>query len=411
VSDLEPKAGGAQAVVEIRTSTAGPLEPPYKTIDVADLKQHPVAEQFKFPALNPKQLQQFADDLAKHGMHEKIVIHEGMVLEGWTRYAALKRNGYRFNGSEFCLYDADWSGDPACYVISRNVFRRHLPEDQRAAWAEADWQQSKQKPGPKVEQNDNYIGKPDIITLQCDSNILAKREKTPAQQKQESRERKEQVAAAYGTTVSRMEDHTRLRKADPEKAEEVKAGKTTLREASQEVAKRTGWQPPRKPKETRELKDGLTLRQIFQMMLDDGYQKLEGRVAGLGRVIFITDAEIKNNPGTRATESEVIEYCTSRGLPKSDGQWLFAKWEANKWTNNNIPIKDWRRTIVQWQLQGDIFPSHKRAPMSQRAPQARSTVKTPAEADRAAAAQAEKMKASLERQQKLDGQEGEWNQH
>jgi hypothetical protein len=136
------------------------------------------------------------------------------------------------------------------------------------------------------------------------------------------------------------------------------------------------------------------------MMWDEGHQKLEVAVVGRGRAIFTVDTEIKYNPGSRAPESEVIEYCESRGLLKSDGQWLFAKWEANKWTNNNVPIKDWKKTIVQWALQGDIFPSQRRASKPQRTSERRSTAMTPEQREHAAAEQAQKMKTSLGEQWK-----------
>jgi Helix-turn-helix domain len=64
------------------------------------------------------------------------------------------------------------------------------------------------------------------------------------------------------------------------------------------------------------------------------------------------------------SESEVIEYCVSRDLPKSDGQWLFAHWEGNGFTNKGRLIKNWQATARAWQTQGDIFPSQKRTPKS-----------------------------------------------
>jgi hypothetical protein len=233
VNDLPPKAPGAQ-VVEIRISTAGPLaEKDYFRIDVANLQQHPIAEQFHFPPLSDKQRQRLVKDLKAHGIRDNIVIYEGKILDGNNRYDALKSKGGPFSGSEFTLYDEDWSGPPADYVFSRNVVRRHLPDDQRAAWAAADWEQTKKQQGRKAEQEiaqtDKYIGKPDIFP-EVD-NFLGKPEKTPAQRMQESRERKAEMAAKWETTVNALEGNTRLRKADREKAEEVKTGKTTFREA------------------------------------------------------------------------------------------------------------------------------------------------------------------------------------
>ena len=130
MSDSVPNVQGAQVV--IRTSTAGPLEPPL-IIDAAELFQHPLAKEFRFCPLSEQELQQLADDIVKHGLHDKIVIYELMVLEGWTRYQALKRIGRGFKGAQFTLYNAR-SGDPKLYVLARNVLRRHLSEGQRSAY-------------------------------------------------------------------------------------------------------------------------------------------------------------------------------------------------------------------------------------------------------------------------------------
>src|ERR1022692_1165851 len=52
------------------------------------------------------------------------------------------------------------------------------------------------------------------------------------------------------------------------------------------------------------------------------------------------------------------EFCTSIGLPASDGTACFYKWQANGWTNSGRPMKDWRATIHSWRLHG-YLPSQK----------------------------------------------------
>lgn len=54
----------------------------------------------------------------------------------------------------------------------------------------------------------------------------------------------------------------------------------------------------------------------------------------------------------RGTAEELIAFCESNGLPASDGEWLFNKWEGNAWTNNGKPISDWRATIRGWKAHG-----------------------------------------------------------
>jgi hypothetical protein len=80
VNGSGPKAEATQ-VVEIRTSTAGPLEKKdYFRIDVANLQQHPIAEEFHFPALAPEQRDGLAKNIKEHGIHDNIVIYEGKIL-------------------------------------------------------------------------------------------------------------------------------------------------------------------------------------------------------------------------------------------------------------------------------------------------------------------------------------------
>lgn len=54
----------------------------------------------------------------------------------------------------------------------------------------------------------------------------------------------------------------------------------------------------------------------------------------------------------------VEEFCTSIGLPKSDGTACFHKWQGNGWTNKGEPIRCWKSTIRSWERQG-FLPSQK----------------------------------------------------
>lgn len=54
----------------------------------------------------------------------------------------------------------------------------------------------------------------------------------------------------------------------------------------------------------------------------------------------------------------ITEYCTELGLPRTDAEAVFAKWQGNGWTNKGEPIRDWKATIRSWKLQG-YLPSQK----------------------------------------------------
>jgi hypothetical protein len=55
---------------------------------------------------------------------------------------------------------------------------------------------------------------------------------------------------------------------------------------------------------------------------------------------------------------DVVAFCVGLGLPGSDGEATFWKWEGNEWTNNDKPIKNWQATLRQWKS-GKWLPSQK----------------------------------------------------
>ncbi|MGO1069673.1 ParB/RepB/Spo0J family partition protein [Lysobacter sp. CA199] len=66
------------------------------------------------------------EDIRSNGQRHDIILHEGMILDGRHRYRACLECGIdpRFS---------DYTGsDPAAFVISENLARRHLNESQRA---------------------------------------------------------------------------------------------------------------------------------------------------------------------------------------------------------------------------------------------------------------------------------------
>jgi N6-adenosine-specific RNA methylase IME4 len=85
---------------------------------------HPLAG--IFPLLEGEPFQDFIDDIYINGLHEPIVLHEGMILDGRNRYRACLKAGVE---ARFETYEGN---DPLAYVVSLNLRRRHLDESQRA---------------------------------------------------------------------------------------------------------------------------------------------------------------------------------------------------------------------------------------------------------------------------------------
>jgi hypothetical protein len=91
----------------------------------ADLKFHPLAD--IFPLMEGTEFDELVADIKTNGLQEHIALYEGKILDGRNRYRA-------------CLaakvtpvtYAADpFIADPAAYIISINLHRRHLTPEQK----------------------------------------------------------------------------------------------------------------------------------------------------------------------------------------------------------------------------------------------------------------------------------------
>jgi len=85
---------------------------------------HPLAD--LFPLVDGAEFDQLVADIAANGLLEPIVLFEGRILDGRNRYRACEAADVP---CEFRLFDGD---DPAAFVVSLNLRRRHLSESQRA---------------------------------------------------------------------------------------------------------------------------------------------------------------------------------------------------------------------------------------------------------------------------------------
>lgn len=88
-------------------------------------KVHPAAA--VFPMLAEEELAELAADIVANGLREPIaLLPDGTLLDGRNRLAACERSG---TSPRFTTYTGD---DPAGYVLSANVHRRHMTAGARA---------------------------------------------------------------------------------------------------------------------------------------------------------------------------------------------------------------------------------------------------------------------------------------
>lgn len=96
---------------------------------------HPYAD--LFPLIEGEAFAELVADIKANDVREKIVVWDGAILDGRNRYrAALEaelidtdENAER--GRYFTRFIAEIDGDPLKFVISKNLKRRHLNDDQR----------------------------------------------------------------------------------------------------------------------------------------------------------------------------------------------------------------------------------------------------------------------------------------
>jgi hypothetical protein len=90
------------------------------------LKDHPFAGLFDL--LSTRELADLSENIAAHGQREPVMIHRNMILDGRNRYRACRLKGLPVRYEQF-----PGTNDEALdYVISKNVYRRHLSSSQRA---------------------------------------------------------------------------------------------------------------------------------------------------------------------------------------------------------------------------------------------------------------------------------------
>lgn len=89
---------------------------------------HPLAD--FFPLMVGKEFKSLVNDIRDHGLREPIVVLEGQILDGRNRARACHDAGVEPKYMDFIV-----DGDPAAYVISTNIHRRHLTVRQRRTLA------------------------------------------------------------------------------------------------------------------------------------------------------------------------------------------------------------------------------------------------------------------------------------
>jgi ParB-like chromosome segregation protein Spo0J len=118
--------GGARGSDQLG-SRIGPEDNRAPSTNQDELRFHPLAD--IFPLMGGAEFDELVADIKANGLNEPIITHQGMILDGRNRYRACIAAGCDLR-LEIMAADG-WIDDPAAYVISANIRRRHLTGEQK----------------------------------------------------------------------------------------------------------------------------------------------------------------------------------------------------------------------------------------------------------------------------------------
>lgn len=96
-----------------------------------ELEAHPHAGMF--PMMESGGFDALRRDIRENGLHEPIVLLDGKILDGRNRYRAMRFIDPNFGPRNAPKMFKQFEGhDPLEFVVSKNLYRRHLNESQRA---------------------------------------------------------------------------------------------------------------------------------------------------------------------------------------------------------------------------------------------------------------------------------------
>jgi hypothetical protein len=239
--------------------------------NVFETPSHPIAE--LFPLMADEDLQALAGDIKRDGMHYPIIIYDGKVLDGRNRLKACKLAGVV---PHFHLFNAR-EDDPLRFVVSANLHRRHLTQEQKreviAAVLKQDPKRSNRQVAEQTKADHKTVG-----TVRREMEATGEIPQTEKTKGKDGRERRQKAATARRVKAS----------------EEAKENRRRAQEQARRSRDAGNGEDQAEAKRQREEAKKPELRQY----LVDMTGSIEGRTENLGTV----DADawghfVKDSPG------------------------------------------------------------------------------------------------------------------
>lgn len=195
-------------------------------------KIHPVCA--LFPSMAPAEFKELVEDIKRNGLLEPIVTHGSWIIDGKNRLAACEEAGAAPRFSEW-----DGKGSLVAFSLSKNLKRRNLTASERAVIAaeslpifqqEAKSRQEAQ--GERGKEGGRGKAKP-----------LASPDAKGSDEGKAARD----AAEVAGVSRAQVERADELKRKDPPKFAEVKAGKKTVGQAHRELKEEEAAQAQQAP--------------------------------------------------------------------------------------------------------------------------------------------------------------------
>lgn len=178
---------------------------------------HPAAKHF--PLMPEAEIAELADDIAKNGQREPIILSEGQILDGRNRWLACRRAGVEPRTAEW-----DGRGSAVAFIASANLYRRHLSPAERASLS------TDMLPHFQAEAKARMAaGGGDKRSARTRSG--GDKMTPPDRERDESQRAVAQAAKACGVSVGSVKTAVAIKKAAPEVFELLQQGKANLAEA------------------------------------------------------------------------------------------------------------------------------------------------------------------------------------
>lgn len=193
-------------------------------MDSGSIKFHPIC--LRFPAMSEAEFDALVEDIRANGLRDEIVLFEGMVLDGRHRLGACRLAGIEPRFEEF-------QGDRRAalrFAASKNLQRRSLTESQRAAIA-ADLADELEREDAKAEtENPEIPEENDTAPIGADDSAPA-----PRRPRKPRKSRTKDAAKDANASVRSTQKARRVKAADPELHERVKAGEIKVDDAVRQI--------------------------------------------------------------------------------------------------------------------------------------------------------------------------------